>query len=180
MMDKIINLINRKKSEGYKYLFDHYYFSLCSYSLRFVKNKQDAEDIVQDVFLRLWKGTAKFDTSSSLKAFLYLSVKNASLNHLRYLAKFLNEGFDGKHTLDIQLEVTSVEQILIEEEYFRHIYLGICKLSPERKKIILLSMKGLANKEIAQSLGVSINTIKTLKRKAYQFLRCELSPDKLS
>jgi RNA polymerase sigma-70 factor (family 1) len=176
--DKIIRQINQKNKEGFKYLYDYYYPSLCSFSYRFLKNKQEAEDVVQDVFLRLWKSKAKFNSVKSLSAFLYNSVKNASLNQLRYSAKFSDEGLNGKQPQNLQMpDESSVQQILIEEEYHRQIYSAINKLSPERRNIILLSMDGLSNKEIARPMGISVNTIKTLKRKAYQFLRSELSSE---
>jgi RNA polymerase sigma-70 factor (ECF subfamily) len=130
---------------------------------------------VQDVFLRLWKSEAKFDSLSSLKAFLYNSVKNASLNALRYHAKFSGSGMHGDQTANLpEMKESAIERMIIEEEYVRQIHLAINKLSDERRKIILLSMEGHGNKKIAQSLGISVNTLKTLKRKAYRFLREEL------
>jgi RNA polymerase sigma-70 factor (ECF subfamily) len=73
-----------------------------------------------------------------------------------------------------EMKESAIERMIIEEEYVRQIHLAINKLSDERRKIILLSMEGHGNKKIAQSLGISVNTLKTLKRKAYRFLREEL------
>ena len=80
-----------------------------------------------------------------------------------------NESYQGLKT-----EEKSIQDVLIEEEYYRQIHLAINRLTPERKKVILSFMEGLSNKEIAQRAGVSINTVKTLKFKAYCFLRQEL------
>lgn len=173
--DKIVRQINLKNRDGFKYLFENYYPSLCHFSNRFLKDKQEAEDVVQDVFLRLWKSDVRFDSLKALTAFLYQSVRNASLNALRYRAKFTGDGMDGDQAAYLpEMEESSIERVIIEEEYVRQIHVAINKLLPERRKIILLSMKGLGNKEIAQSLGISVNTLKTLKKKAYRFLRDEL------
>ena len=168
----IIEQINLKKTIGYKYLYDNYYSSLCSFSSLFFKQKANAEDVVQDVFLRLWKSDSSFNSIKALKSFLYFSVKNASLNAIRNDSKLT--GIDISNNTDISrliIEDKSIEQILIEEEFYRQIYVAINKLSPKRKIVIALSLEGLTNKEIAKKTNVTENTVKTLKLKAYRCLR---------
>lgn len=65
----------------------------------------------------------------------------------------------------------SILDVMIEEEYYRQIHIAVNNLSPKRRKVILLSMEGLSNKKIAEKIGVSVNTVKTLKFKAYRCLR---------
>lgn len=178
-MDKESNIlyqINQKKIVGYEYLYDNFYPSLCSFASRFINQKHFAEDVVQEVFLKLWKSESSFDSLSVLKSYLYISVKNASLNIIRNNSKL--SGIDvatNNDALSIQIDEKSIEQLLIEEEFYRQIHMAIEKLTPERKRVISLSMEGFSNKEIAEKLGISINTVKTLKLKAYEALRKELS-----
>ena len=170
---KILVSINQKELIGYKYIYDKYYASLCSFCTRFSIQKTDAEDIVQDVILSLWRSRSKFNSFKALTTYLYCSIKNASLNTLRKNSKMsvldIADCFQ-----DLQNNAKSIQDILIEEEYYRQIHVAINNLNPKRKEVILLAMKGLTNKEIAKSVEVSINTIKTLKVKAYQALRQEL------
>ena len=174
--EKILKQINLKKNDGYEYLFNNYYPAMCSFCFKIIGSKNEAEDIVQDVFYKLWKGGYTFYSIQSLTSFLYTSVKNASISKLKKQRKVIHLRF-GKNEVDISdSETQTIQQLIIEEEYYRHIYRAINKLSPERKKIILLSMEGFTNKEIANKSGVSINTVKTLKLKAYKFLRDELYP----
>ena len=70
---------------------------------------------------------------------------------------------------------TDNEQLLIEEEYYRQIFTVLNSLSDQRRVIVEMTMKGMRNEEIAQSLHVSVNTVKTLKKKAYVYLRENLS-----
>ncbi len=177
---KIITSINQKKLDGYKYIYDNYYNSLCSFSTRFTIQKKYAEDIVQDVILRLWKNDSKFNTFEALKAYLYTAVKNSSLNALRNKSNKSKIEISEQEFQSLGMEDKSILAVIIEEEYYRQIHLAIDKLTTERKKVILYSMEGLSNKEIAKKTGVSVNTIKTLKLKAYRFLREELKQQCLS
>ena len=68
----------------------------------------------------------------------------------------------------------SVLNAIIEEEVHREIIAAIEKLPQERRRIVQLSMEGYSQEEIAEELQVSVNTVKTQKRKAYAFLRAEL------
>ncbi len=176
----IIDQINSKKMEGYKYLYDNLYASLCHFSANYFEHKEDAEDIVQDVFMRTWKSNSTFDSLKALTSFLYLSVKNASLNATRHREKW--SGYDPSEDdlANSQTADKTIEQLLIEEEFYRKIYVAINKLSPERREVVLLSMEGFTNKEIADKTGVSVNTVKTLKLKAYRLLRDTLEPSALA
>ncbi len=172
---KIIDQINLKKPEGYKFLYDNYYSSLCSFSSKILYNRSRAEDLVQDVFIRLWKSKGYFPTVKALTAFLYISVKNASLNINRNESKIQNLELSEIEDLnDLKISDKSIVQLIIEEEYYRQVYNVIDKLTPKRKKVLLLSMEGLSYKEIAEKTGISINTVKTLKQNAIKFLKEEL------
>ncbi len=173
--DIIIEQINLKKKEGYKFLYDNYYSSLCNFSSNFLNQKTAAEDVVQDVIMNLWRGDANFNSEKALTAYLYNCVKNASLNAIRNNTKWSGIDISNQNELaNFRIDDKSIQQVIIEEEYYRQIYVAIDKLSPERKKVIMLSMEGLTNREIAEKAGVSVNTVKTLKLKAYRFLRTEL------
>lgn len=172
----IIASINEKNIDGYKYIYANYYTSLCNFSTRFSISNKEAEDIVQDVILKLWQNSAKFNSFKALKAFLYTSVKNSCLNAIRSKSRRSVIELSEHALLSMNSEQESIQALIIEEEYYRHIHLVIQQLGPERKKVILHSMDGLSNKEIALEIGKSINTVKTLKSKAYRFLREKLKP----
>jgi RNA polymerase sigma-70 factor (family 1) len=169
----ILDQINSKGADGYKYLYDNYYASLCCFSAHFLEHGEEAEDIIQDVFLRLWNSTATFNSIEALTSFLYVSVKNASLNATRNQTKFCH---NVEELTYIEAKDKTVVQMIIEEEFYRQIYLELNKLSAERRSIIMLSIEGYSNKEIADKMGISVNTVKTLKLKTYRLLRDFLKP----
>lgn len=135
-----------------------------------------AGDIVQDAFIKLWERHEQFSNFNALKAFLYLSIKNACINlskrdHVfqRY-QQTLTEPVDEQHML----------YRLIEAEVIDEVYLALQRLPEGCRNVIFLSyFEGLSNQEVANELNVSINTVKTQRVRALKLLRKifkELSP----
>lgn len=79
----VINGINGKRDEAFKYLYDTYYASLCRYAKRFVGEFMDEEDVVQEIFVKLWEREGSFENMRALSAYLYRSVHNACLVFIR-------------------------------------------------------------------------------------------------
>ena len=80
---KWIEQLHAGKEEAYRILFDEYYQMLCVFAMKYIKDKEVAEDIVQDIILELYSRRLRFNTPVALKSFLFLSVKNRALNFLR-------------------------------------------------------------------------------------------------
>ena len=80
---KWIEQLHFGNEEAYRILFDEYYQMLGVFAMKYVKDKEVAEDIVQDVITELYSRRLLFDTPVALKSFLFLSVKNKALNFLR-------------------------------------------------------------------------------------------------
>ncbi|MEG0795457.1 MAG: sigma-70 family RNA polymerase sigma factor [Odoribacter sp.] len=163
----ILEAVNKKNSKLYKYVYTTYYASLCRYAKRFVGDICDEEDLVQEIFVKLWEKEIFFTNLKALSTYLYRSVYNACLIYIRD-----HKAERSSELLDVQVyESEDNERYLIEEEYFRQIYIAINNLGTQRKTIILMSLAGKSNEEIATELNISINTVKTLKRRAYNDLR---------
>ncbi len=152
-------------------LFNKYYPSLCAFAQSYINDCGSSEDIVQDVFITLWNKYEELDQIQSVKSYLYTSVRNACLNHLKHdniVGKFAEAELSEKES-DIFFN-----DHVIEEETHRFFYKAIQELPEKCREIILLSLDGLKNTEISEELNVSINTIKTQKRIAYTYLRMRL------
>jgi RNA polymerase sigma-70 factor (ECF subfamily) len=139
---------------------------MCLYAKKFLGDYNDAEDITQEVFIELWYQRAKFESLNQIKAFLYLSIKNRCLNFQKHLT--IKENYS-KAMLGSQEQL--FEEYIIETEVVQEINNAIINLPEQRKQIILLSMQGLKNNEIAESMRISINTVKLQKKIAYRQLR---------
>lgn len=160
-----------------KQLFHLHYPSLCSFAEKLAGERQEAEDIVAEVFIRLWKQHPEFSSLDKIKAFLYISTRNACLDLLksrersnRHKQAFQrlvgNDTVSDDAFADAELRHALVLQLLYEE--IEHL--------PERcREVFKLSyLQGMKNDAIAGKLGISYDTVRTQKQRALQYLRSVL------
>jgi RNA polymerase sigma-70 factor (family 1) len=160
--------------ESMEGIFRAYYPRLCYFACTMLDNKELAEDMVQDVFMRLQGKLDDFIAEKALKSFLYLSVKNACLNHLKHRA--IEEKHAETANLSISEDPVALNN-LIRAEVYGEVHLALMELPAGCKNVIKLSFfEGMKNEEIAQQLNVSINTVKTQKKRALQLLRSKMDP----
>ena len=163
------NFVARDKS-FFKKIFDFYYLPVKSYAFRYVAHDGVAEDLTQDVFLKLWERRGDFNSPLAARSFLYTSVRNASLDHLKHQeVKRRNES-----QLRSRYTEKEDEGFILEEEVHTLIYNAIEALSQQARRVVILTMEGASNTEIAEKLNISVNTVKTVKLRAYKTLRVQL------
>lgn len=176
--DELIIGISRKDERVWKIFFNTYYDSLFRHAYRILGEEKAAEDIVQEIFISLWDNTPELANGKVLTAYLYRSVTNRSLNHIRNknrederLSRWMAECDPDTRTENTsEAEFTSA----VREEVFRRLQELILQLPHSRRKIILMSMEGKSGETIARELGISITTVKQQKYRAYNFLRRQL------
>lgn len=163
-------------SLGLERLFNEYYDRLVYFSLQFVKDQDQAQDIVQDAFIKYWQ-EREFVLSDqiAIKNYLYSTVRNASLNAIRHSkvvdAYVRQQGTD-------EPEELSVMDAIISSEVIAEIHIAIAALPESYRQISVMSyLEGKKNQEIADELGLSINTVKKQKYRALELLRLRLSPE---
>jgi RNA polymerase sigma-70 factor (ECF subfamily) len=152
-------------------LFVAYYPSLCSFAKHYLGDLQAAEDIVQEMFAALLNNPRKLREKESASAYLYSSVKNKCLNQIKH--QHVTERFKQSEIKDKE-ETSFYSDHIIEEETHRRIYQAIDTLPVRCREVISLGLKGLKNNEIAEVLEISVNTVKTQKKIAYEQLRFHL------
>lgn len=167
--EKIIVGINEKDRNSYEHLYTYYYPNLCHYAAKILNTNSNEEDVVQEVLIALWESNSRFEHINSLTTYLYRSVYNKCINILRGLSKQKKSYISAENIplyedFDNQIEI-------MQEEWFRVFYSVIDKFSEERKNIFFKCMEGKSNKQIAEELGISVNTVKTLKKKIYAYLK---------
>lgn len=168
----IVDGVNRKEMSAWKKLYAAFYAALCSYANEILKDRDAAQDVVQDTLIRLWNSERTFSSMKDLTWYLYRSVYNNALFYLRTL--------NNRQKLLRQMAVEEAEMPeeqfvqTVREELIRQLYVYIEQLPEERKKILLLSIEGHSGNEIAGMLGISINTVKTQKNRGFRFLRKKL------
>lgn len=167
--ERILRGVNDKDSSVWNVLFAYYYPQLCSYASRLLRNEEEAEDCIQNVLLYVWNCDRKFPHIEDLTYFLYRVSHNQAMMKLRHEkckkhhhSKILKDGDDVSDDMFAEI---------VRGELIRQLYDRIEELPEEQQKVIRLCISGLSNQEIADQLGVSINTVKTHKSRSFKFLR---------
>ncbi|MDO6433023.1 RNA polymerase sigma-70 factor [Flavitalea sp. BT771] len=171
----LINEFQKGDPHAFTYFFQLHYRPLCYFASQLVGSQQDAEDIVKDTYVKLWQKHTDFATPQNIKAFLYITTRNACLNFLRHLQ--VKES-SRKELLYLEAEKGQelVVNQMIRAELMQEIYTEIEKLPEKRRMVFKMAyLDGLKNDEIADQMHISIHTVKEHKGKALQFLRLRFS-----
>jgi len=159
-------------------LFRTYHHQLFLYAHKFVADESVALDVVQDVFALVWEKDKLNLTDEHLKAYLFNSVRNHCLNHLKH-QKIMRKHEEYQRDAMAETEIhyyESGEKSLIQKEDLERIYKAVNSLSDVNREIIELSrFEGLKNKEIADRLQVPVRTVETRIFRALNELRKKLS-----
>ena len=168
-----IDAITIWDAHAFHLLYKHYYKALVNYAFQFVGDNDDAEDVVQGFIADIWQQKLAFGSLFSLEVFLYNSVRNRCLNILKHkqvkvsYIKKVADSHPAYHPDDD-------EETLFMERAYRMLFETIDKLPPRSREVFLLYIQGKKNQEIADALGVSLETVKTHKKRSMAFLREQL------
>jgi len=161
--------IREDNQVAFKTLFDTYYSSLCNYALQFLNDREHAEEVVQDLFVKIWEKRKVLTIETSLKNYLFRSVRNQCLNLLQHekIKKLHAEKLK-----DALLSEDAPGDYFISQEMILKIEEGVSSLPEKRREIFRLSREeGMKYREIAEKLGISIKTVEIQMGLALKSLR---------
>jgi RNA polymerase sigma-70 factor (ECF subfamily) len=146
-------------AQAYKQLFFAFYNRLVKFAASFVDSRESAEEVVSDVFIKIWDKRNTLNNIDNLRVYLYVSTKNAALNQVAKQRKL-----DIVRLEDISIDLPSTtlnpEQLMITAEMVRRIDAAINSLPPRCKLVFkLVKEDGLPYKEVARILDISVKTI---------------------
>lgn len=152
--------IARGDQKALKDLYTLFYKKLLQFAYALVRSKELSEEVVEDVFIKLWNKRDQIGEIQNLKVYLYVATKNTALNYLsRKAAELTTAPFD---YLEINLEALedSPEELMITAEMLKVMQAAVDALPPRCKMIFkLIREDGLRYKEVADILNISVNTI---------------------
>ena len=156
----------------FDFVFNYYYSGLCAYAHRWVNDREVAEDLVQDFFVKIWTDHSGLKINSSLKSYFFTSIRNRAVNYLKHVKvkeEYNNVIFNTiKNNYDDGWEFT-------EPELTELVNKGLQKLPPRCREVFVLSrMEGKDNGEISEKLGISKRTVELQISNALKILRTEL------
>ncbi|HWY34605.1 MAG TPA: sigma-70 family RNA polymerase sigma factor [Nitrosopumilaceae archaeon] len=171
--EKLISLFNSGHQAAFTTIYKKLYPNIYYFAKRFV-NSEDAADMTSEVFLKLWNMQKSFRSLKSIKVFLQVSVRNASLNRIRN-AKVSGKRLTEMAYLSGTIEKDSFQNEEMIAELVRKLYLEIENLPLPIKRVLKMSyLEGMKDKKIAEFLKISITTVYNQKSKALNMLRLAL------
>jgi RNA polymerase sigma-70 factor (ECF subfamily) len=147
-----------RDQQAYKMLFKYFHKPLIRFGTSIVKSKEAAEEIYSDIMLKMWDLGNALNNIDNLKTYLFISVKNASLN---YLAKYYKLKTQNIESIDIELQhVSTPEEYLLTSELQRNLSVAIKSL-PTKAQLVykLIKEDGFSYKQVAEILEISVNTV---------------------
>ena len=170
---ELFHRIQKGDEKAFTIAYELYNKLIYVLSYRYLMDEERAKDVVQYVFVNLWEYRAELNIGISLKNFLFTMAKNYILNLIR------NENTALEKQYEIAQQVLGYEDDLVEKlerrEQMSLFYQALAKLPEQKKRICVMKIREeMSNKEIAERLNVSINTVKTHYAEALKLLRREL------
>lgn len=158
----------------FKRFFTDHFNAVVRFATVYTGDADEARDIAQETFIRIYERWDDLPTPEETRSFMYATARNLSISRLRhqnveeqYSQQLLEEHADRE---DPQLA-----EEMTYQETLRLLRAAVDSLPRQSRQIILLSLDGKSNPEIAHLMDISVNTVKTLKRNAYTRLRTSLS-----
>ncbi len=179
MKNDLGDLIGRLKQhdkEAFNLLFYMHAEKIFKFSLTFFNSEVEAEEIVQEVFLKIWLKRNKITDPSTFNAYIYTIAKNLIFNNLK--KNVYKKKYESYYYSNPQATLNDTENEVIYEETKQRIECALDQLPKKRKQVFLLSrQEGLKNKEIAERLDISIKTVETHMSLSLKYLRNVLQID---
>lgn len=169
--EELLYLLRKGDRVAFYNIYERYSKRLYGFVLRYIKQEADAEEIVQEVFIKIWEIRNKIDPDLSFESFLFTIAYNTTITLLR---KRVNEKKYLEHLKSLQS--VDITPNLTDEIQFNDLneklQIFLNELTPRQKEIFILSREeGLTHKDIANKLGVSVNTVKKHMGNALAYLK---------
>ncbi len=169
----IVRNIRNGDPYAFRTLFKRYYLPLVQYARRYIRDRQTAEDIVSDVYLKIWEKRNELNIHDSIKAYMYKMTRNYSLNYLK------RNKLESTETWQLKLSaqhVTFADEQLHLDEMEKHIEKAINALPDRTREVFTMHRyDNLKYSEIAEVLNIKEGTVETHMVRALKFLRKRLA-----
>jgi len=177
--NELVQLLQKGNVAAFDSLFEVYSQKLYGFALKYFKNESDAEELVQEVFVKVWENRQTLKSELSFKSYLFTIALNQIRKHfnkkatsLRYLESLQNEPeFSDNQAINDDNYESALTQIKLIIE----------QMPPRRREIFMKSkMEGKSSKEIATELNISAGTVDNQVSEALRFIRTRLKSENIS
>jgi RNA polymerase sigma-70 factor (family 1) len=170
---ELIRLLGEGSKEAFHLLYVRYGSKIRKFARSYLKQEQDSEELVQDVFLKLWDKKEMLDSLGNLRAFIYKIAVNSIYDFIR--RKNIEQAFLDYSKAGTEVSDQTWDEVVFKDMLF-HVTQLIKKMPDQRRKIFIMSKKeGLSNDEIAEALHLSKRTVENQLYRATSFLKKNMS-----
>ncbi|MDR0261789.1 MAG: sigma-70 family RNA polymerase sigma factor [Sphingobacterium sp.] len=168
---QLIDSLKTDGQEGFVAIYRKFYKQLLFFILGYLKENRVAEEIVADVFVKVWERRSDFHTMENLKAFIYISAKNASLNVIRSeRSKGIHESLTNYE--DLLADDRDVFSKMIHAELIHSIFIEVVKLPEKQREVFNMTyLEDKTVEEIAEELQMSPTAVYTNRSRAIHTIR---------
>jgi RNA polymerase sigma-70 factor (ECF subfamily) len=172
--DKLIDKLRKGDVDAFDMVYHRYAGKLFAFALKYLKSREEAEELVQSVFLKVWENQATLKKETSFKSYLFTIAYNEICNLFRkrkYLQNFIESAISEKPETSTEMEsqiefrfvLEQVDQIIVQ--------------LPEKQRVVFLKSRqeGKSSKEIADELGLSKGTVDNYISESLKFIRASLN-----
>lgn len=169
--EELLQNIKRGENKAIVLLFKSFYSPLCTYATGILKDKETAQEIVQDVFIKIWESGGNLRIETTLKGYLFRSVHNQCLNYIRDNARTKELPFSSypqSELFYLKIECSpDVIESLFTEDAEKSLAKAMKALPEQCREIFYLCrFEDLSYPEIAVKLNISLSTVKTQMQRA--------------
>jgi RNA polymerase sigma-70 factor (family 1) len=171
--DNVLRSLAGGSEQAFKLVFDHYRAKVYRLALKFLKSSELAEEVVQEVFLKIWLKRAELGEIRSFDSYLFIATKNTTLDALKKLAaRAAAEGDFAAKRYGVD---DSIDHSMLEEQYLEMVRKSVALLPAQQARVFQMAkIDGLSHEAIAAEMNISRLTVKKHMANALQFIRLRL------
>jgi RNA polymerase sigma-70 factor, ECF subfamily len=168
--DRFIEGLRKGDEQIFEELFKAYYAPMCDYCMRYVPDMDMAEEIVQDLFFKLWLRREEVNINTSIKSYLFTAMRNLALNRISQLK--IHDRYHQFVEFQQKTDIDYPTDLMEEQDMERIMKQALATLPPKRREIFEMSrFENLKYTEIAEKLNLSVKTVESQMTRALDQLR---------
>lgn len=172
--DEILQSFHKGEESGFSYLYNKYAESIYFFAWNQTRNKEAAEDITADTFMKVWKRRAALSNLSKIKPYLFQVARNACIDYYKRSQKQIKGNTELLALSDNDYDQTVLEQ-MIRTEFIQKVYDALNYLPPRCQEIFKgIFVEGKKDDEIARDMNIAVSTVRAQKVRGLQLLREKL------